>query len=96
MLTLIVALSISGLVVMLIDQDWNTWHEKMVLCHGIVVQHRVRDLDSRDINYILEYIGGYVELNNELYTNTLVETKYITSRSARYILINRICNREVS
>ena len=99
MITLLIVLGISGVVVMLIDQDWNSWHEKMVLCHGIVVQSRLSNLDSRDVNYLLELTGRYVEFGNTLYVNNLnyVATtgKHITSRSARYILINRICNQEV-
>jgi hypothetical protein len=96
MISLLIVLGLSGVIVMLIDRDWNSWHDSLVLCHGIVVQSRLSDMDSRDVNWMLEGTGGYVELNNELYTNNLIGTRHITSRAARYILINKICNQEVS
>jgi len=85
----------SGLIIVGIEARENNWYERLVSCHKIVVEARISQLDSRDINYLLEYTGKYIELNNDLYTNTVVGTKLITRRLARQILVSKMCGLEV-
>jgi hypothetical protein len=93
MLTLIVALSISGVIVMLIDGSWNNWYDSLVSARRVIVEFRVRNLDSRDVNYLLEYTGRYVEMSGRLYVNnlyTMVEMGPISNRTTRRLLVDML------
>ena len=86
---------VSGTIVVGIEAYNNNWYERLVSYHKIVVAARITNLDSRDVNYLLELTGRYVELNNQLYTNVVVGTRCITNRMARQILVYKMCCQEV-
>ena len=84
---------VSGTIVFGIEAYNNNWYERLVSCHKIVVAARISLLDSRDINYLLESTGKYIEFGNRLYINNLHTASidnYISSRIARQILVSKM------
>ena len=89
---ILMALS-GGVIVFGIEAYNNNWYERLISCHKIVVAARISLLDSRDINYLLESTGRYIEFGNRLYINNLHTASienYISSRMARQILVSKM------
>jgi hypothetical protein len=94
MLELILIAAVSGIIVLCIDMYNNNWYNSLLATRRVIVKKQISTLDSRDINYLLEYTGKYIELNNALYNNNMGlanRNGAISTSKAYRILVEIMC-----
>ena len=94
MLELLMIVAVAGIIVVGIDIYNNRWYDKLIQCRCSVVKYRIRHLDNRDVNWMLEITGNFIELNNNLYVNNMqtVEAVGVIPTSRAYkILADKLC-----
>lgn len=93
MISILIFIGLCAGIVTVIDLYNNRWYDRYISTHRIVVEYRVRDMHPRDINYLLEHTGRFIELNNSLYVNntqTVVAVGEISKWRARAILVSTL------
>jgi hypothetical protein len=90
MITLIAAILITGGIVFGIEISNYRCESRRRRLHGIVVRSRAATMGTRDINYLLEHTGKYVEIGGRLVVNdiTIATTEgFIPLRKVMSLLV---------
>jgi len=66
MLTGLIFLCVVSGIVCLIEWQSNRNYDQLVAIHTISVTRRVKSMDMRDVNWLLECTGKYVEIADRL------------------------------
>ena len=74
-----------------IDLYNNYWEDRRYSLKGLIVGYRIRHLDRRDINYLLEHTGRFIELNNSLYINDTITGPVIGEIPGWWAVRSLIC-----
>jgi len=77
MIQILTFLAVTTGLVIGIDLYNNYWEDRRYSLKGLIVGYRIRHLDRRDINYLLEHTGRFIEMNNSLYINDVITSPAI-------------------